>query len=153
MADRRLAEAFRPLAEALLPDRVLSQERSVSGAINDDATVRPESLTAALPWQVRDAVLPGEIVTGANVRRFAMPQGARIRHVALSAGTPPAGDSFVIHITAGSRTESISLPAGQATMATGLNIPVDPGVFVGISVMRTSGAEDVTISIHYTVGA
>lgn len=149
-ADRRLTNAFAPVAEAVLPDSVLAQERAIRGMVNDDATLRPDALVAALPWAVRDVFLPGAVTTGTDVIRLAMPQGAIIRHVGIAAGTAPGEGGFIIRFSPGSDT--FSLPGGQSAVASGTTISVPPSAFLGISILRVSDAENVTISIHYQGG-
>lgn len=148
--DRRLTDAFRPLAEALLPDRVLAQERAVGGAINADGTIPTEALTASLPWQ-RLAWYLEPVVFGTNAgAEHDMPQGGVIRLLRIRAKTPPTTGACTIRVTTGSGSEMVSIAAGESTGASpGLSLTVPPGGVVRIDVASGGGADGVTVTAFY----
>lgn len=126
--------------------------RTISEAFASDGRLKSSALIPSLPWSVRDATIPGEVSTGPNQLAFPMPQGAIIRHVALSARVGPSGGPVVITLTGGDSSQSFSLPAGQTSNATGVTIPVSPGAWLRVNVTAANGAEDVTVSLHYSAG-
>lgn len=152
MVDRRLKQDFRKVMTSMFGEDGAQQRRTVQAVISPDATVNRESLLPVLPWSRADVVLPGVIVAATDLIRLAMPQGARIRHVAIAARVPPSGGPLALRLTSGAESEAISLPAGQTARSAGLDIRVDPGAFIALSVLDPRGAEDATISLHYTVG-
>lgn len=152
MPDRALRSILMPAVEALNPRRLMEAQQRVDGAIGPDSIVKRDAVDPALPWQRIDAEFPGVIVAGPGQRRFAMPQGARIRHVAITAATVPSGGAFVVSLTGGERSESFSLPVGQSTSASGVDITIVPGAFLALDILAVNGAETVTISIHYQGG-
>lgn len=146
MTDRRLTEAFRGFAEAVMPDPVLTGERAVRGALNDDGTVRLDALVTTLPW---DRVWWDfdEVATGSSVGGFRpMPQGGRVRLLTIHAKTPPTGRcTFVVR--AGAASETIGLQAGQTSGASpNVNITVDPGGVLTLDCLDDGEAADVTVT-------
>lgn len=150
--DRGLIERFRGLAETLVPDVVLEQERAVRGAIGHDGAVRPDAIVTALPWQRADVMLPGAVITSPPDVAVPFPQGADARHIALSARVAPSSGPLTLRFAAASASETVSLQPGEASVMAGVRIAVPPGGWMAASVQSAGGAEDVSISIHYTVG-
>jgi len=151
--DRRLTEAFRGVAEALLPDTVLTQERAVGGALNPDSTWRPDAIVTALPWQRADVPIPGTVAPGPATIQIPFPQGAQIRHVGLSARVAPSGGQFLFRLSVDGASETFSLQPGTGRVAAGASLTVPPiGWLVG-DVLTAGGVQDVLISLHYTTGA
>jgi hypothetical protein len=154
MADRRLTEAFRSVAEAFLPDTVLTQERAVGGALNDDSTVRPDAITAALPWQRLDFRLPGVVTTGTSLGGiYKLPQGGTIRHISAHARVAPTTGPFTGRLVVNGVVEdSGSIQPGATSITSSAIIPVPPGGIVTLNVTSAGNAEDVTVSVFHSAG-
>jgi hypothetical protein len=152
MADRKLTEAFRSVAEAMYPDTVLVQERAVGGALNDDSTVRPDALTAALPWQRLDFRLPGVAATGTSLGGiYELPQGGRIRRISARARVAPSTAPFTGRLVVNGVVEdSGSIQPGSTSIASGASIAVPPGGVVTLNVTSAGEAEDITVSVFYS---
>lgn len=151
--DRRLEAAFRDVWEAAFGPDGPQQRRSVESVINPDHTVNPDALTPSLPWSRADVMLPGAVVVDANSVRLAFPQGGHVRHVALSARVAPSGGQFFLRLTApGGQEETFSMQPGSSTEMANANITLAPSSWLTGEVVEASGAEDITITIHYTVG-
>lgn len=151
-ADRKLTEAFRGVAEAFLPDTVLTQERAVGGALNDDSTVRPDALTAALPWQRIDFRIPGVAANGTSLGGiYKVPQGGVIRHVSAHARIAPTTGPFTGRLVVNGVVEdSGSIQPGSTSITSSTTIPVPPGGIVALNVTSAGDAEDITISVFYS---
>lgn len=154
-ADRRLVDRFAGLAREVYPDEVLRQERAVRSALNDDGTVRSDALVAALPWQRIDFHLAGPVVVGTNRGgMFEIPQGGVIRRVSARARLAPSSGPFTSHLAVnGNTVDSGSIQEGTNSVTSGAAIPVPPGGVVSIHVTAAGDAEDVTISVFYSVGS
>lgn len=152
MVDRRLKQDFRKVMTSMFGEDGAQQRRTVQAVIRPDATVERESFLPVLPWSARDVFIPGALAAGSNLVRLSFPQGARLRHVAIAARVPPSGAALVLRLAGGGVNESFSLPAGQSTNPVGIDRTISEGVFLGVSVIDAAGAEDVTVSIHYTAG-
>lgn len=152
MTDRRLKQDFRKVWVAAFGEDGAQQRRNVQAVINPDATLNREGVLPVLPWSARDVFIPGEVATAADLLRLAFPQGARIRHVAIAARTPPSGGAFGITMYDGTQTHAFSLPAGQSFNPAGADIRIATGSPLPISVAAANGVEDVTLTIHYSVG-
>lgn len=154
-ADRRLVDRFAGLAREVYPDEVLRQERAVRSALNDDGSIRPDAITAVLPWQRIDFRIPGAVATGP--RRggiFSIPQGGVIRYISAHARVGPTGDPLTMHIVVNEQTvDSGSIQPGETDVASGATIPVPPGGVVSMRVTSAGGAEDVTVSCFYSSGS
>lgn len=153
MTDRqRLKEMWRPVASSIRTDEELRHLRASTVAINGDGTVNASSIINVLPWQRIDFQLPGAVAVGSWLGGiFAVPQGARIRHIAAYTRIAPSGDAFTATLLFGSTTETISIPQGEFGNATGASIDVPPGGSVRMNVTSAGGAEDVTVSLHYNI--
>lgn len=152
--DRRLADRFRSVAEALLPDDVLAQERAVNGAIGRDATVRADALLPSLPWQRVDFQLTGAVSVGASVGGiFDMPQGGTIERVVARARLAPSTGPFTAHLAVnGTVREALSIRSGAHKVATGASIAMPPGSELTLNVTSDGGAANVTVSVFYRAG-
>lgn len=148
--DFDLKIALDRLAESLLPDDEMHQQKANAVAIAKDGGVSPRSLASSLPWQRADVSIPGEAIAASGVARVPFPQGATLRHISIFAGTAPDSGSYHIRVNAGSDQESFSLQSGASVNVNGFRMTVDPGTWVVIDVTQAGGAEDITITLHYS---
>lgn len=150
MTDFDLQMSVAKLAEALLPDDEIRQQKANAVAIAKDGGVSSRSLVRSLPWYRADISIPGAAVAGSGVARVPFPQGATLRHISIFAGTAPGSGSYHIRVNAGSEQESFSLQPGASAGMNGFRMTVDPGIWVVIDVTQAGSAEDITITLHYS---
>lgn len=151
--DRHLIDAWAPFAEAAFSAAELRQQRAVASLVNGDGTINREAIREASDWLVRDVMLPGVVVVDPQNVQIPFPQGARIRHIALSARVAPSTSQFLIRFTSGETSETISLQTGVSRDMTGVRIVVPEEGWLTASVLSSGDAHDVLISLHYIGGA
>lgn len=151
MADFDLQIALDRLAESLLPDDEMHQQKANAVAIAKDGGVSSRSLVRSLPWYRADVMLPGAVVADTNNVRLAFPQGAHLRHVAVSAREAPSGGPFAMRFSVtGGGEQRVSLQPGESTFMTGVSLPVPPGGWLSGSVTGANGVHDLLITVHYS---
>lgn len=152
MNDFDLQMAAAKLAEALLPDDELRQQKANAVVISQDGGVHSRPLVQSLPWYRADVTIAGPVSTGTGVAMIPFPQGATVRHVSRFAATPPTSSSFNFRLNAGADSQSFSLQVGEASRMSGADIDIPPGGWLSLDVTQAGGVEDVTVTIHYTAG-
>lgn len=151
MTDFDLQMSVAKLAEALLPDNELRQQRANAAVISPDGGVHSRALMQSLPWYRADVSIPGTVAAGSDVKRVPFPQGATIRHLSAHAHTAPTG-TFGLRLSAGTESQNFGLQAGQRTSMHGANLHVDAGAWLVIDVTSAGGAADIDLTVHYTPG-
>lgn len=150
MADFDLQIALDRLAEAMLPDEEVRQQKANAVVISHDGGVHSRPLVQSLPWYRADALIPGLAVAGSALSRVPFPQGAVIRHVSIFAGSAPSANSFNIRLSAGADSQRFSLQVGATARMSGASLAVPSGSWLDIDVTQGGGAEDVSITLHYS---
>lgn len=149
MPDFDFQIALDRLAESLLPDEDIRQQKANAVVISHDGGVHSRPLIQSLPWYRADVSIPGAVSAGSAVLRIPFPQGATVRHVSVSTGTAPLS-TFNFRLVAGPESQSFGMQGGVSTMMRGVSIDVDAGSWLVIDVTSSGGAADVEITIHYT---
>ena len=150
MNDFDLQIALDRLAEAMLPDDEIRQQKANAVVVSKDGGVHSRALSQSLPWYRADILIPGNAVAMSGAARSAFPQGGVIRHVSVFAGTAPGANPFNIRVNAGDDSQRFSLQTGVSSLMRGARIEVPPGSWLDIDVTQAGGAADITITLHYS---
>lgn len=149
--DFELDAATRALAAEILPLEALRLQSNLRAAMHDDGSIDGRAVRTLTPWQRADMTFPGVAVTGSNIARIPFPQGANIRHICVTANTPPSGGNYHLQVVSGGAAQNVSLQSSVQSLMAPLKIKVEPQTWVQFGVMEAGGAADVFVTLHYTV--
>lgn len=150
MTDFDLQIALDRLAEAMLPDDELRQQKANAVVVSHDGGVHSRPLVQSLPWYRADVSIPGLATPGSAVVRVPFPQGATIRHISIFASTAPSAHSFNIRLNATGDSQRFSLQVGATSRMSVASVSVPDGSWLDIDVTQAGGAADITIALHYS---
>lgn len=158
MDKQLLRESLRPVARAVRTASERQREASVFAAFDDAGGVKSEALRRSLPPSMLVAWLPGVATTGSNVHFEVELAGAvRLTHLAVRAKVAPTGSQYTARLTAnGAEVVTASMPPGMSHGRSA--VPADTAVRAAGEVLRldvvsAGAAEDVTVTVSYTVAS
>ena len=150
MADQQMVRII--LHSGAIDRDAPKRERAMRQAFRTDGKLRPDALTAALPWMRLDALVPGAPALGPlPVVAWRFPQPCTIHRLDALCTTVPTGTFGVWLTVNGADAENVAISAGQSSGTSGAAIAVPAGGIVRWRVSSIGGAADLTLTIHYTI--
>lgn len=155
MDDQDMRDMLRPLARTIVDPNERRAQANITAAFARDGSLKASALRQSLPPLMLVWYLPGAISTGANVgAEIPLSGDIRITQVAAHAKTAPTSQATFRLMASGAEVEAVTIQPNQTSGRSSVLRDVgirSAGQVLRIDAPASGGAEDVTVTVSYTV--